>query len=243
MEELAVVYFVMEKEGRGKKKRKSPWQYRTEKTTVFCEDKAVLFITVYLPVFYYGKKKWTSEAWDAYMQELPVLQQGEKVYYLYEEEAEAFLHRKPEPLPLSWLLFLIGYYRLTFDSLILLADRDMDIETLTAGYVQKARYIGVATADSGMLEAYREVLSDEYGFILDVAEDYKSLHVPKKGQVLVIAGENLYGATPAVLPANCVWLSTAAGGISGRRLCARTEGARFLDITCFFKANLLLQNL
>lgn len=241
MEEFAVVYFMMEKEGRGKQKRKGPWQYRTEKKEIPCEGGMVLFITVYLPVFYYRKKKWTSETWTAYMQELPVPPQGEKVYYLYEEEAEAFLHRKPEPLPLSWQLFFISHYRIAFDSLVLLADRDIDIEGLTAKYVQNVRYIGVATADGSIFEEYKEALLEEYGFLLDVAEDYKSLHVPKKGPLLVIAGESLYGVTPVVLPQNCVWLSTAANGISDRRLCARTEGVRFFDMTRFFREYLLLQ--
>lgn len=239
MEELAVVYFVMEKEGRGKKKRKGAWLYRTEKREIPCQEGRVLFITVYLPAFYYRKRKWTSETWAAYMQMLPVPQQDEKVYYLYAEEAEAFLHREPEPLPLSWLLFFIRYYRIAFDSLVLLADRDMDIEEFTTKYVQSVRYIGIAAADSSILEEYKEVLLEEYGFLLDLAEDYKSLHVPKQGRLLVIAGENLYGVTPSALPVNCVWLSTAAKGKAGRRLCARRGDIHFLDMMRFFKEKIL----
>ncbi len=237
MEDLAVVYFVMEKDGRGKTKRKGIWQYHVDQKEISCAGRRVFFIKVYLPAFYYKKKMWTSETITAYMKELPIPLQGEKAYYLYHEEVKDFLHRTAEPLPLFWIRFLIQYYSITFDALVLLDDREMEIEELVAEYVPKSRYIGIATDNREAYETIKEELLEEYGFLLDVSTDYKGLHVPKKEKVLVVAGENIYGMTPAMVPGACNWISMATEGISGRRLCARTKDVRFLDMKCFLREN------
>lgn len=237
MVELTVVFFCVEKEGCGRIKRRGKWQYSIEESYVphiFPSENGagsrIKRLIVHLPAYSCKKKEWTEDTLQSYLQELAVPPESRETYYLYQEEAGRLLHRKTEPLPVDWLLLLLAHYQITFDALIILHEREMETEKLVTKYVKSTRYIGILTRDADEFADLKEMLLEEYGFLLDIASDIRGLCRPVAAETLIIAGENLYGITPARMPADCVWLSTDATGSEVGKLCSRARNVRYVDV-------------
>lgn len=234
MGEMTVVYFVMDETGRGRKCRRGSWQYRIERREKCGRDGSLSLCKVCLPAYSYKKKTWKEKDKSEYIRGMEVPEEGRTVCYFYDEGAQAFLGRKEEPLLLEGLLFLIRYRQITFDSLIILQDRELEAEELLAKYVRDTRYIGVVAGSEEEFAEVKETLLEEYGFLLDVATEFTGLHMPAKGNVLVIAGETLYGITPLQLPMGAAFVSTAVSG-EAKRLCARAKEVRYIDRKCLLQ--------
>lgn len=233
MEEMTIVYFIVDKEGRGRHKRRGEWQYYLDSGAIYTKAGPVKVIRVRLPAYCYRKKRWKRADWTAYLRGLSVPPEGREVTYLFSEEAAAILQRTEEPLSLEWLLFLIDRYHIAFDALVLLADREMETEALIAHYVRKARYIGVVTENQEEFEDQQEELLSEYGFLLDVSASIRELRIPMGGKLLIIAGCKLYDAAPLKLPEG-IWLSMDTPGEAGKGLCARAKEMRYIGMHSFF---------
>ncbi|MCM1215234.1 MAG: hypothetical protein NC548_12025 [Lachnospiraceae bacterium] len=229
MEEMTVVYFLMDKMGAGRQKRRGSWQYRTERRERQGKDGSVSLYKVWLPAYRYKKKPWKERDKSEYIRGIEVPSEGRNVCFFYEEEAGAFLGRKEEPLALEGLLFLIQYRQIGFDSLIILQDRELETGELLAKYVRDTRYIGVVTENEGELAEAKEALFEEYGFLLEVSATLKGLHIPTAGRVLIVAGEVLYGITPQQLPRGACFVSTVTSG-AAKKLCARAKEVRYADM-------------
>ncbi|MGN1148231.1 MAG: hypothetical protein ACI4TB_07395 [Lachnospiraceae bacterium] len=237
MVEPTVVFFCVEKEGCGRIKRRGKWQYSIEESYVPCifpveagADSRIKQLIVHLPAYSYKKKEWTEDTLQSYLQGLAVPPESREVYYLYQEKAGELLHRRAEPLPVEWLFLLLSHYQIMFDALIVLHERELETEKLVTKYVKNTRYIGIVTQDAEEFAALKEMLLEEYGFLLDIASDIRRLCRPAAAETLIIAGENLYGITPARMPAECVWLSTDSTGSEVRKLCSRARDVRYVDV-------------
>lgn len=234
LEEMTVVYFVMDKAGAGKRKRRGSWQYRIEDREKCGRDGRVRLCKVCLPTYSYKKKPWKEKDKREYIRGIEVPFEGRNVCYFYEEEAKAFLGRREEPLSLEGLLFLIWYRQIVFDSLVILQDREMETEALLAKYVRDTRYIGVAAGSEEEFSETKDELLEEYGFLLDISTEFAGLHIPAKGIVLIVAGEELYGITPQQLPGGAIFVSTVASA-AAKKLCARAKEVRYTDMKCILQ--------
>lgn len=244
MEDLTVVYFVMDKEAAARQRGRGPWQYRVDTAVIVREPAQVTLTRVYLPEYslkkmvfnrYCRRQAWTAGDWQKYWEGLPIPPEGRETYYFYEKQAQEFLGRRAEPLPWEWVLFLMAYYRVEFDALVILQDRDMEAWQMVQEYAAGTRYLGVATSRPGDWQDMTESLSEEYGFWLDVSRNVKNLHIPLHGKALVIAGEETYGAAPLFLPEGLIWISTDTEGGAGRNVCARIQGAEYIGMKRFLR--------
>lgn len=234
MEELTVVIFLWDKAALGKLKKRGIWQYHIEKQEIPCKEDKVILYKVCLPFYERKKKEWSEAGKKAYLAELSVPWESSTVLYLYEDGTEEFLGRREEVLSEEWIFFLLRYYGVWFDALLLLEDRELQTESFIRYFVENTRYIGILTENPGEFSELSEELLSEYGFLLDVAGDIRGLCIPS-GKKLLLAGENVHGITPATLPKNSVWLSILPNGGEGKRLCARRNDAGYLDIRGFLK--------
>lgn len=235
MEEVTVVYFYMDMGASGRLRRRGPWQYGVEERNLQKRNCIIHVYSVKLPGLLQKRKPWKEKEKQEYLRGLPAPGEGREICYFYEAEAEAFLGRRMEPPSEEWLLFLLRYYEVNFDALLILEDRELETEAWVRRYAGGTRYIGILTADAGRYEELTEALWEEYGFLLEVTGEAKGLHLPKKGTLLVLAGTELYGMTPSLLPPDTFWLNAAAQTAAGRRICAAAEKVRYLDRRRFLK--------
>lgn len=233
MEEMTIVRFFVDKEKRGKEKRWGGWQYYVSARRLQVRTELINLLEVDLPGFAYKKKAWTQKSRTRYLQGLDVPAEDVHTYYLLEKGAEEFMGRENKPLPTDFVCLLLQSLRMQFEALVWLWDGDIEKCTLIEQFVRHTRYIGVVASEN-CVEEWQEVLWEEYGFLLEVAEDIAGLHVPKPGRQLWIAGKELYGLKPGMLTQETVFLSTEVGGI-GKNVCARAKDAKYLDIKCFLK--------
>ncbi|MBD5459662.1 MAG: hypothetical protein HDR26_01780 [Lachnospiraceae bacterium] len=209
-------------------------EYDIRSKTVEKDGARLHWIEVTLPARERKKREWTANNWAQYVDGLDIPPEGRNIYYLPDAEAGRMLGRTPEPLSGEWILFLMEYYKPVFDGLIVLQDREMEAEDLILRHARKTRYLGVATANAENWQDIVEDLSEEYGFMLDVAEKFKGLHFHGEN-LLIIAGNETYQAAPALLPKGSVWLSTDVAGEAGRKICSRAENVRYLSLRGFLR--------
>lgn len=245
MEDLTVVYFIMESDMPAKRSRFGKWQFHvTEKELPMEQSMGDLVssslqtgrirrITVYFPGTYRKKRAWTEEALREYEGLLPIPPQRGTVCYLYEDAVQSLLRRAQEPLPFPWLRSMLEYYQAAPDNLYVLEDREIDTEELAWQYVKKARCINVITERPEELNRLQENLQEEYGFLLGVWENAGKLYVPSRGRTVFVAGSRLYGLKPSSLPEDSLFFCTDAG--EGKKLCRRAEGVRYVDIHTFLR--------
>lgn len=234
MEEMTIVRFCVDKEKRGKAKRWGEWQYFVAARRVQVGTEYINLLQVDLPGFVYKKKVWTQKSRTRYLQRLDVPAEDERTYYLLEQEAGEFLDRENKLLPTEFVRLFLQSLRMQFDVLVWLWDGDFGKSSLIEQYVRHTRYIGAVTSED-CLEEWQEELWEEYGFLLEVAEDVTGLHVPKTGRQLWIAGKELYGLKPGMLTQETIFLSTEVDG-TGKNVCARAKDAKYLDIKCFLES-------
>lgn len=234
MEDMTVVSFVMDREGCGRKKRRGSFMYRVENRKTSGRSGTVCLFTVYLPTYSYKRKSWKEKEKTEYIRGIEVPEEGRGVCYLYDEGARVFLGRREEPLSLEGLLFLIRWRQITFDAMVILQDRELDTEALLGEYVRDTRYMGVVAESGDALAGTADALWEEYGFLLDVAVEFKRLHVPAGRKMLVVAGESLYGLTPQQLPTGTAFVSTVVSR-EAKKLCARAKEVRYFDVKCLLR--------
>ena len=234
MEEITVVRFFMDKEKRGKEKRRAQWQYYVDSTKIKTEAGSMKLITVYLPGGAYKKKAWTPKMWTEYLQGLALPPEGRYVYYLYEDGAGEILRRENEALPLEFVFFLIKSCKLRFEALVLLWDRETEGGDMLKAYVRNTRYMGVITDKAEYVAQWQDIFWEEYGFLLEVVGEAGALHVPRNGKKLIVAGKELYGLTPRMLLPGTVFISTETNG-AGKTVCARAKDVKYIDIKCFLE--------
>lgn len=244
MEDMSVVFFTVDKEKCGsvrsdegrrfRFRKKYVWEYHVRSGTVVKNQAALHWMRVTLPARERKKREWTMQSLAEYLEGLEIPPEGRNVCYLPDLAAGQILGRTPEPLSGEWIVFLMEYYKPVFDGLIVLQDREMEAEEIILRHARKTRYLGVATSNPESWEDIVEDLSEEYGFLLDVAEDFKGLHF-HGNSLLVIAGSQTYQAAPSLLPKGCVWLSTDVAGEAGRKVCSRAESVRYLSLRGFLR--------
>lgn len=247
MEQYAVIFFEMDENRCGKRKRRDNWQYFIEEHTDYTENAAVLRMSVVLPGFGRGKHRWKSEEKTAYLSGIDVPEEGRMVCYLYGDGADAFLGRKREPLSMEWSLFLLQWFR-TMQSrkelwwqdfpkaLLLAADFHVNAEEWVRLFARRTRYIGILTDDPRALEELQEDIYEEYGFLIEIGSDIRKLHLPDGDRgLLLVSGGELGLIKPAALPHSCVWLYTMTEGAEAGCLCSGLRSAYYLDIYSAWK--------
>ena len=195
-------------------------------------------ITVRLPPYSCRKKPWKEAELLSYLQGLAVPKEDGRVYYLYEKEAGRLLGRQPEELPVEWQLFMVEQCQPERNALVILQDREMDVARLVEKYVTGVRYIGIVTANCGEWEGLQEALAEEYGFMLDVVKDVRTLGLPPESKVLWVAGRELYGITPVRLTPDSIWLNIDLSNEEGKKICARGRNVLYVDVEkiCYNRA-------
>lgn len=234
MEEMTIVYFVLGREITAKKKRREDWQYFVQEKRVQTPGGMLYLFLVQIPRFQYKNKNWKESALAEYLDGLALPIEGRNVLYLFDKQMQEFFCRENETLTEEWLLFLLKYYSPTFDNLIILASRELEPEKIIWQYARMTRYIGVAVKEPENYLELSETLSEEYGFLLDLAEEFKQLRPQHKGKWLIVAGDEPEGITPAWLSGDCIWLSAKPNNVA-KQLCARAKGVQYLDIEIFLK--------
>lgn len=244
MQDMTVVFFTVDEEKCGcvrseegrrfRLRKKYVWEYHARSGTVVKNEAALHWILVTLPARERKKREWTPQSLEEYLEGLEIPPESRNVCYLPDAAAGRMLGRAPEPLSGDWVFFLMAYYKPVFDGLIVLQDREMEAEEIILRHARKTRYLGVATENPENWQDMVEDLSEEYGFLLDVAQEFKGLHF-HGDSLLVIAGSRTYQAAPALLPKNCVWLSTDVAGEAGRKICSGAEGVRYLSLRGFLR--------
>ena len=231
MEEMTIVRFFVDKEKRGKEKRWGSWRYFVSAKSALAGKEQVHLIEVHLPGFFYKNKTWTEKQRRIYLEGLCIPEEGTDTYYLFEKEAEAFLGMKNNVLPAGFLRLLLQNCGIRFSALVWLNDGEEGREELLEKWVRHTRYIGVVSPEE-LIEEWQETLWEEYGFLLEAAEEVSELHIPKEGRQLWITGRKLYGLKPDMLAQGAVFISTEVDGM-GKNLCARAKDVKYLDIKCF----------
>ena len=229
MEDLTVVYFVMESDMPAKKSRFGKWQFHVTEE----EFPHIRRVTVHFPGIYRKKKAWPAEALREYEAQINIPPQRGTVCYLYEDAVQKLLNREQEPLPFTWLQSMLEYYKAAPDNLFVLEDREIETEELAWQYVKKARCIGVVTERPGEFAGLQENLLEEYGFLLGVCENAGKLYVPPQGRTVFVAGSRLYGLKPSILPPGSMFFCTDKG--EGKKLCRGAKGVKYVDIHTFLR--------
>lgn len=254
MENMTVVFFYVDKGKNGWKRcgwrdrvrkrfrrkqhiEENNWEYHVRRGTVMKQggrQVTLRWMKVFLPEHERKGKEWTTEGWRQYLNGLPVPEESRTVYYLPDAEAGRMLGRSAEPLSLEWILLFVEYYGLQFDGLVILQDREMDAGELVYLFAQKTKYLGVVTAEPEAWQEMAEELTEEYGFLLDVAERVGKLHLGR-GRLLFVAGARLFGAAPSAIPPGSIWIDTDVQGETGRKLCSAAGGVRYIGIKSFLR--------
>ncbi|MBQ7358901.1 MAG: hypothetical protein IJW63_02260 [Lachnospiraceae bacterium] len=204
MEEMTVVSFFVDRSGiawDGK------WICQVEQTLFEGEKGRLRYITVGLPFWDKTDTMWKAERQKEYLQHLPVPLQGRKVCYVCDRETEILYGLKPGVLSLEWGLFLLDFYRPTFDSLVVFEDREMDAQDLVLRFAPCLPYVGAVTAHPWRWEEVAEYIQEEYGYQIEVACTFTKLH-PMGKRVLLWSGEQMRGLSPLTIPRDSIWLDT-----------------------------------
>lgn len=208
MEEMTVVSFFIDREGvawdRG-------WRYEIWENLFQSRDFVLRTIQVGLPFWKEQDTMWSRERQKEYLLSMPLPSQGRKVCYMYDKEATILYGRKAEPLSLEWGVFLLKYYNLDFDGLVVFEDREIDAQELTLRFAPKIPYVGVVTKDRWRWEETEEFIACEYGYQIEVANTFTRLH-PKGKRLLIWSGEEIRGLTPLTIPERCMWIDVGTEG-------------------------------
>lgn len=234
MEEMTIVYFLKKEECAARKKCRGGWQYFVEEEKIFTPGGGLRLYTVQIPAFFRKRKGWKEKTLTAYISGLNVPPQGENILYVYEEQAGELIQRATELLSQKWLLFLLTYYEPQFNSLIVLTDKEFRAEQLVQRYVRNVHYVGFVTLDEEICTAFCDALSEEYGILPQVEQSIKLLRPAPEGCQLIVAADNLYGATPIWLSGKCIWLSATTNS-AAKGICARAKNAIYIDIEVFLE--------
>lgn len=112
-----------------------------------------------------------------------------RVLLLYEGCGD-FLHRKNDSLSAEGARFLLRYYGIKTEALLLLEDTAVRGEDWLYDYARDTRYMGILTDRPGEQEEVADFLYEEYGIVLQVADRAGKWHIPDNTSCLFVAGEN-----------------------------------------------------
>lgn len=247
MEDMTVVFFYVDEKGSGRKrlekKRFGGWKWSKEwQYDVHCEKRKIgngslKIFCVGLP-FWEKDKKWTNSSLQQYLNGLPVPPEGRYVYYAPDRKAQKMLGRGREPINIEWILLLIEYYTLKFDSLVLVQDREMEAEELIRCFAAEIPYLGVVEDFISDWETVEDGLSMEYGLTIDAQKDFRMLHIKGK-KVLVVLGAGTKLPANAVIPRGSIILSTEGRRRHGEWQEFKEKNIRYVDIENFLRDTVL----
>ena len=205
METYVAVTFTVE-ENTGRKRSRSPWQYHVEweeKETGSGKDR-LLLATVFLPDRPQKKKNWTKESLQSYLQSLPVPGESRYVYYYYAQAAAGLLGRQNDCLSTEWAFFLLTFYNISFEGLLLFEEPGVCTEDWFFSYAGNTRYLGILTRDTGRVEQLAEQLYEEYGAMLHIYAGVSHCRFRESCRTLLVMGEETYGLMPVYVGENNV---------------------------------------
>lgn len=234
MEEMTIVYFMIKKDCAAKKKLRGVWQYFVEEEKIYTPGGGLRLYKVQIPFFFYKKKSWQEKMLAAYISGLIVPFQSRNVHHVYEEQVGELMQKTTAPLSEEWLLFLLAYYEPQFTSLIVLTDKEFRAEQIVHKFVRGVRYVGFVAGEEERCTAFCDALSEEYGILPQVEQSVKLLRPAAEGGRLIVAADNLYGATPVWLNEKCIWLSAVTNS-AAKGICARAKNAIYIDIEVFLE--------
>lgn len=218
MEVMTVVSFCVKRSGvawdRG-------WVYEVREEKIICGEYEVKHIRVDLPFWKKKDTLWQQEEQKSYLQMLPLPPQGGRVCYICDRETTLLYGFEPDTLSTEWGLYLLRYYKIDFDGLVVFEDREECASELALRFAPSTSYIGVVSARRWRLEETEDYILEEYGYQMEVADTFTKLH-PKEGRLLIWTGDEMKGLTPLTLPQNSVWLDTS-------RRDAKARYARFTN--------------
>lgn len=229
---VAIIFTVEESTGR--KRKRDPWQYHVVWEEKETENKKICLKigTVFLPKRPRKKKEWTKDSLQSYLYTLPVPQEDRYVYYYYEKEAAALLERQNDCLSTEWAFFLLSFYGISFDGLLLFEDPGICIGDWLFSFVRKTRYLGILTKDGERVEETVEQMYEEYGAMLHVYGKVSRCRFPDGCRTLFVVGEENFGLSPADVGENNVLLLMRED-LSGSAAGSRIRSERMISIGRF----------
>ncbi|MBQ9122795.1 MAG: hypothetical protein IJY10_04795 [Lachnospiraceae bacterium] len=204
MEEMTVVSFFVDREGVAWKKG---WKYQIWENAFTGQGYSLRYMQVGLPFWERKDTLWTAKGQEEYYAALPVPLEGRSVCYVYDSEAKILFGKRQQNLSAEWGLFLLEYYGISFEGMILFEDRQMDAQDLALQFAPFTPYVGVVTPKEWHWEEVSEYIQEEYGYEVEVASTFTRLH-PGKGTILLWSGEERRGLSPLNIPRESVWLDT-----------------------------------
>ena len=207
MEEMTVVSFFVNREGVAREKN---WRYEIWENMFRSQEFEMRYIQVWLPFWREKDTMWTSETQKEYLMSMPIPPQGRKVCYICDKETSILFGLKPEPFSLEWGLFLLEYYKVDFDSLVVFEDRELDAQELVLRFAPRIPYVGVVTKERWRWEEVEEYIASEYGYQIEVGSTFTKLH-PQGEKLLIWSGDEIRGLSPLTIPSGCVWLDESSG--------------------------------
>ncbi|MBQ7956052.1 MAG: hypothetical protein IJ282_09920 [Lachnospiraceae bacterium] len=242
MEDMTIVFFYVDakKSGKlkiGRWKWGKEWQYDIRYEKKRLGDGTLKVIWVALP----GREKdkdWTKAGVAQYLQHMPVPPEGRLVYYAPDKGAEKILGRGRENLNKEWILVLMEYYHVQFDSLVLIQDRELEAEELIRYFAQDIPYLGIISDFGYDWDEVEEGLAGEYGLVLDIQKEFRFLHIKGK-QPLIVAGEKMEKVNIAHIPAGSVVISINGRRGGGNILQDEGKNIRYVDMERFLRETVL----
>lgn len=218
MEEMTVVSFCLNRSGVAWDKG---WIYVIEEEKLTCGEYSIRHIRVELPFWKDKSTMWQQKEQKIYLQNLPIPSQGRRVCYVCDKEVSLLYGLEPDNLSLEWGLFMLQYYGIKFDGIVIFEDRESCVADLVLRFAPKMSYVGVVSGRRWRLEETENYVLEEYGYQIEVADTFTKLH-PKEGRLLIWTGDEMKGLTPLTLPQNSVWLDAS-------RRDAKARYARFTN--------------
>lgn len=207
MEEMTVVSFFVNREGVAWDKE---WRYEKWER-LFCKGEyALRYIQVGLPFWKEKDTMWQGGEQAKYLQALPVPEQGRRVCYMRDRETSILYGLIPDNLSVEWGLFLLRYYQATFDAVVIFEDRENQAQELARRFAPGCLYVGVVTNERWRWEETEEYILEEYGYQIEIACSFASLH-PKGKRLMIWSGSEIRGLTPLTIPEESIWLDTTVG--------------------------------
>ncbi len=230
MEEMTVVSFFVDRDGvawDGK------WRYEVEHTLFSSETHCLRYIAVGLPFWERVDTMWKIQGQKEYLQKMPVPVEGRRVCYVCDREVSVLYGLRPGCFSLEWGMFLLDFYRLSFDGLVVFEDREMDAQDLVLRFAPCLPYVGVVTPHQWRWEEVAEYIHEEYGYQVELASTFTKLH-PKAKRLLLWTGEDMRGLSPLTIPQGSIWLNSRCDRAFGQFACdGRKRKIKVLNITDF----------
>ena len=205
MEEMTVVSFYVNRLGVA---WDEGWLFELREDQLECEGYSLKLIHVGLPFWKKEDTMWQKGEQKVYLQMLPIPSQGRTVCYVCDREAMLLYEFTPDNLSVEWGLFLLRYYRVDFDGVVIFEDREGNASELVLEFAPRISYVGVVSRHRWRLEPIEEYVLEEYGYQIEVADTFSKLH-PRGERLLLWTGDEMHGLTPLTVPKNSMWFDAS----------------------------------